>query len=110
MKKKSKKKSISNQVKKPTKKIMALTVTGLLVFAFSITVFVPSKSEASSESKKHSKLKMSDLPESPEGYIRRLKTYSPDMPADTIIVSPIETIQANSEDTSEDAFIFYYYK
>ena len=73
-------------MKKTTKKIMALTVTGLLVFAFSISVFVPEKSEASSISKKQSELTVSDLPESPEGDIAPLETYSPNMPADTITV------------------------
>lgn len=73
-------------MKKTTKKVMALSVTGLLVIAFSIAVFIPSKSEASSISKKHSELTVSDLPESPEGDITPLETYSPDMPADTITV------------------------
>lgn len=85
-KEKTQMKRTSDHVKKSTKKIMALTVTGLLVFAFSISVFVPSKSEASSEKAKHSELTVSDLPESPEGDIAPLETYSPDMPADTFIV------------------------
>jgi hypothetical protein len=65
---------------------MALTVTGLLVFAFSIAIFVPSKSEASSESKKYHELTVADLPESPEGEIAPIQTLRSDIVGANFIV------------------------